>query len=398
MNRRIMLFLALIILNSIFLCGCNMKNKAKRELNTLGIVVGIAIDASENKDEIELTAQIVRNESVGQNASGKGSSAASDKGDVGKAYWNISTTGENLLEAMRSAIYITNRDLYIAQNHIVIISQELAQKGIGEYLDYFFRDQNTRYDVSIVISEGRAADVLNIDSHLDKLPAQDLYKMIETQSEKGVSFDCTLFDFAQNNKIPYKSNIVPVVSIVKPKDEENKSPYLYISGSAIFNENEMALVIDKELTNGLMWLSKKKTGGSISVEYKKDNCAVEILECINDFKVSYSNEEMKIKAIVEVECKLGEYQSANNITESILEDIEALCAAKINDEVIKSLEVTRQKQADVLGIAEYLYRYNYCNWKYIQENFMELYKAAKIETEVNVDILRTGALLEEIDG
>ena len=64
---------------------------------------------------------------------------------------------------------------------------------------------------------------------------------------------------------------------------------------------------------------------------------------------------------------------------------------------VSSLEKIREKNADVLGIGNYFYRFKYKQWQKIQADFLELYKNANMEIEVDAQIVRTGSLLKPID-
>ncbi len=391
-TRKYVVFTELILLITILFCGCSVTG-AKRQLNTLGIVVGLAIDESKNENELLMTAQLVRNDSVGQNASGQSSS--NNESDLGKAYWNISVEGKNLLESMRNAIHMTNRDLYIAQNHIVVISKNIAKAGIGKYLDYFFRDQETRYDVDLVISDGNASEILNTESHLEKLPAQDLYKMIRMQKDSGISPKCTLFDFVQNMKIPNKSNIVPIVSISKIKDDK-KSPFLSVSGSAIFKEDKMVSSLDENLTRGILWLTEKKTGGVLTIPYQNRSVSVEILNGKGDFTANVIDDAIVVNVDISADCTLGEFQNGEIISEKTLDDIEILCSKKIAGELRTAFFILQNSGADVIGVGEYIYRHCYSDWKKISDNYESLFKSAKLNMEINVDITRTGSVIEAV--
>ena len=122
-KRQTCLLLCFICLLSF--CGGCAHTKTKRELDSLAVVLGIAIDKAEEKDEIGsesfgedsekllLTAQVVRNISISQNSSESESSGSGNEGDLGRPYWNVQVVGSNLLETLRSAIHITNRRLYV---------------------------------------------------------------------------------------------------------------------------------------------------------------------------------------------------------------------------------------------------------------------------------------------
>lgn len=296
-KRQTCLLLCFICLLSF--CGGCAHTKTKRELDSLAVVLGIAIDKAEEKDEIGsesfgedsekllLTAQVVRNISISQNSSESESSGSGNEGDLGRPYWNVQVVGSNLLETLRSAIHITNRRLYVAHNQVVIISKDIAQQGIAKYLDYFFRDHETRYDVGIVISDGKAGEVLDVVSHLESFPAQDLKKLVERQKDDAHGPQCTLFSFIKDYKIPYKSTLVPIVRIITPEESDNKSPYLHIAGSAVFKDDKMVTSLDENQTRGALWVLGQVENGIIALDYEGANVAIEIIEGSGDFNVEY---------------------------------------------------------------------------------------------------------------
>ena len=194
MRKKLISLLLCAVCVSVFCSACS-KGGTKRELNSLAVILGIAIDElneeqegnfenfGEQSEKLLVTTQVVRNIAVSQNSSSSegGSPGGGGEGDLGKPYWNVRCEGANLLETLRSAVHVTNRRLYIAQNQVVIFSKEVAEKGIVKYLDYFFRDHESRYDVDLIVAEENAGEILSVESHLESLPAQDLEKLIKKQ-------------------------------------------------------------------------------------------------------------------------------------------------------------------------------------------------------------------------
>lgn len=397
-----------------FLClpllctGC-AHTKTKRELDSLAVVMGIAFDKANGKDEIGaenfgedsekllLTAQVVRNVSISQNNSESESSGAGTEGDLGRPYWNVSVVGSNLLETLRSAIHITNRRLYVAQNQVVVISREVAEQGIAKYLDYFFRDHEMRYDVNLVISEEKACDVLSVVSHLESLPAQDLSKLIERQGDDAHSPQCTLFSFVKDYKIPYKSTLVPMVRVIEPDTPEEQSPFLYVAGSAVFKDDRMVTSLDENQTRGALWIQGKVQHGVIALEYEDASVAVEILEGDGHFTTEYTGGSIKVKANAEMTGVLGELQGNRQMDTAVLEALQKICAEEIEQKIRSAFQELQSKKADILGVAEHFYRYQHKTWKKISDDFDTLYENAELEVHVKVDLIRTGSLLEPAD-
>lgn len=399
MSKRLKIFCIVIciILCAVFLGGCT-KGEAKKELNSIAIVIGFAVDAAEGKgeEEVLLTAQVVHNSSSLQ-SDGSGESSSGSGGDLGKSFWNVQSTGGNLLETIRNASHITNRKLYVAHNQVVIFSKEIAEKGVGRYLDHFLRDHETRYDVNIVISDGPAGEVLAVESHLEVLPAQDLNKLILRQEQEGNIASCTIFKFAREYKIPYKSVLVPIVKIIKPEESETKSPYLSVDKVAVFKKGKMVGTFDKEQTRGILWLMGDVMKGVISFEYDEESVTVEVLDGNSKIKPSYKNGKIILQAEINADLSLGEFQSGKKIDQKLLDNLSKACEDKIKNDIVSVFSEIQKYETDILGIGEYFYRFHNKVWDSISENFEELYKNTEIEVSVNVDIIRAGSLLEKAD-
>ena len=396
MKKRACVFSCLLCL-MIFLNGC-VRSGTKRELEALAVVMGIAMDKMDEKsgpesERLLLTAQVVRNIAISQNSSQSEGGGSASEGDLSKPYWNVQVTGTDLLEALRSAVHITNRRLYVAQNQILVIGRELAEDGIAKYLDYFFRDHETRYDVSLIVSEGTASEILNVESHLESFPAQDLNKLIARQQDDSHAPRCTLFSFFRDYKTPYKASLVPMVCVAATI----LSPYLYVAKSAVFKEDKMVAELDERQTRGALWMLGEVQRGVITVNYEGVEVAIEILDGSGNYQVEYSDGRIKVKADIKMTGSLGELQGSRTVDASVMDALEKTCAGEIEAEIRSAFREMQLNGADVLGIGEAFYRYYPRTWKMIANHFESLYPAAELTCRIDADIIRTGSLLEPAD-
>ena len=294
-------------------------------------------------------------------------------------------------------MHITNRRLYVAQNQILVIGRELAEDGIAKYLDYFFRDHETRYDVSLIVSEGTASEILNVESHLESFPAQDLNKLIARQQDDSHAPRCTLFSFFRDYKTPYKASLVPMVRVAAPEDTETQSPYLYVAKSAVFKEDKMVAELDERQTRGALWMLGEVQRGVITVNYEGVEVAIEILDGSGNYQVEYSDGRIKVKADIKMTGSLGELQGGRTVDASVMDALEKTCAGEIEAEIRSAFREMQLNGADVLGIGEAFYRYYPRTWKMIANHFESLYPAAELTCRIDADIIRTGSLLEPAD-
>lgn len=122
----------------------------RRELDTLGIVMGIGIDKTKEPGKVQLTAQIVKPGEI-KAPKKEGGGSGSDK-----AYWNIKSTGDTVFSAVRGFTHESSRKLFFPHNQVMIFSRDIAEEGVQKYVDFFVRDPEIRFTVWVLVSKGTA--------------------------------------------------------------------------------------------------------------------------------------------------------------------------------------------------------------------------------------------------
>ncbi len=144
-KKKRMLLFALPVFCVVFLSGC----WNYRELNTMTIVAGIAIDRVADNKGYHLTFEVL---DIAE-ASGEKSTSVSSL--------LIETDGLTIFDACRNALQRSDSKLYFGACKTVIISEDLAREGITPLLDWFRRDAEARSTMDVYISsEETAADIL----------------------------------------------------------------------------------------------------------------------------------------------------------------------------------------------------------------------------------------------
>ena len=190
--------------------------------------------------------------------------------------------------------------------------------------------------------------------------------------------------------------LVPFVRIIEPENEE-RSPFLFVAGSAVFKEDKMVGLLDEEQTRGILWITDKVSDGIVALDFNGIDISLEILDSKGKFDAKYSDGKIIVKSKAEVVFSLGEYQGAGWFDEETIEKMKTMAEDKIKKEIKEAFGKVQEKGADVFGIGNYFYRFDYKKWQGFKEDFEELYKNAEIQADVDVQIIRTGSLLEPIE-
>lgn len=373
----------LCLINVLCLCSC----WSQRELETLAIVLGTALDVGDLPDTLKLTAQVVKASEIGSNSSTGGKTGE-------KAYVNISNTDESVLSAVRGLTHQQNRALYFPHNEVLIFSSDLAKLDIAEGLDAFTRDYEARLNVNILISRGQASEILKEDVDLEKMPALHIASMMNNQQSNSETVVITLRDFIIATLDQSTAPVVPMIEL----HEADGKKHVILKDTAVFKHNRMIGELDKVQTRGLLWVTNKFKSGVITVNTQWGQVVLEILHASSKLKPIKGKDgkiHMELKIYTD-----GSVQS-NETTEDMsnIKNVEML-KAKMSESIIKdirySLMQARTLSSDVFGFGEAIRRHYPKEWEKMKDNWDANFPSIELDTHINVKLRSTSGLIKPV--
>ena len=133
--------LFILLLFSPLLGGCLDAN----EIETLAIVSGLTIDKGSEKN-FHVTAELV----------GTGSGKENESKPV-----IVSSEGDTIYDCIKSMKSPDGKRLYLSHCKICVLSADATPNGIRSLVDWSSRDPESRLTMSLLFSEGRAADLFS---------------------------------------------------------------------------------------------------------------------------------------------------------------------------------------------------------------------------------------------
>ena len=257
----IRLMIALILLSMVSGCW------DARELTTLALVNAVGIDLDEKSGKILLTVQIIKPGEVKSSSSGDQSSGGGPSGKAGggQPVWIINITGSNVAEAVRNFATISDRQLYFAHNQLIVIGKEAAKQGVRPLLDFFIRSRDPRETAWIVVAVGKASDVIEAKSGLEKIPAMGTTLLVESYPLTSVTIGVTQQDFVNRlmskTAAPYAGHITLI--------EESGSKTVRAVGVDVFKGDKLKGTFNQSETRGMLWISGKVKRGLITAVSSK---------------------------------------------------------------------------------------------------------------------------------
>ncbi|MPW25468.1 Ger(x)C family spore germination protein [Alkalibaculum sp. M08DMB] len=377
-KRMIILFKILISTVILFnLTGCWNAN----ELNTLPIVVGIGIDKAPSDEEVQVVAQIIKPQEL------QGSLGSSDGG--GEAYWNLTSTGETIFDAIREMTHESSGRLYTAHNQIIVIGNKIASEGVQKYLDFFMRAHETRPNTLIVISSNTSTEILDTKPELTRIPAESITRLSEAQEIQSHSKKVTFQDFTNYLMSKTTSPVAPLITSLKDKETST----LKIEGMAIFKGDQMVGQLDESESRGLLWVTGDIKTGALVVPYKNEVVTLEIINAKRKITPKIQGDNIYIHVEIKEEGKIVEQTSKENL--ATLQDFEELKKVQneaIKSEILSALNKAQELNTDIFGFGEEIHKKYKEEWKEISSNWDKIFPSIEVEIEIQSSIDSTGKI------
>ena len=301
---------------------------------------------------------------------------------------------DELVEAQRPTVVGLGLDLDsrisgeidASKAHVLIIGEELAKKGIHPFIEFFYRSRDSYLSSKIVISKGKAHDILTVEKEKSPI-AFVILQLLEGAEADTVIPKKTTFTVWNNILDPGKDMVLPYL-------ERAASDKVEAAGVALFNgdrytgktltkekcglllsmmnqlgrTNRMALILGSKSNRQSISFSVRNLRRNLEVQVDKDN---KIISKIN------------LNLNIEVVSYPQDFKEQVNIK-------------KLNKELSKELskqakEITNtlvKANCDALGIGRRISSYHPELWKKI--NWEDEYKNVQFEPTVKVNIIKTG--------
>lgn len=384
MNKRVVLLLITHCSVVMLLTGCwDQINIEER-----GFVVGSAIDlgdTAERKGEINimLTNQLIVPAGLGTPATGSGQK---------KAYTNLTGSGESMFKIIRKMSTQTSRALYFEHLKILVISEEVAKKPnlIASLLDLYIRDQEMRRGIKVLVSEGKAKNILEIEQKTEKYPVKFINMTIENSEKsleviKPVSIG-RLHGFLLNNNSYVLPRVLPT-----DKGMEDR-------GVAVFHgtNNKMVGTLNGRETRGLNLIKEKNHNGIIKFETENHLMVFEITTTKSSINVDVKSPgDINISIDISAEGSIGEMFGSRSLLEKkYITEIEK----EVSEEIVQIVKETVEKaqkelNADIFGISGVLNQKHYDVWQKIKNDWEQgedYFSSSNIQVTANTKIRGIG--------
>lgn len=363
-----------------------------RELNELGITTAISIDYRD--DEFFVIAEVV-NPIKQQDASSSNNSP----------FVNYSNSDPSLQKAFREIVLESPRQLYAAQLEIIVLSEEVVNNHLGEVLEYFTRDPETRTEVKVIVAKtDESIQGITLQTLLTNFSSSNILESLELQNRVlGLTYPVTLNELLEMYINPYKEVVLPSMILYgdpEVGDEKENittstpSVRVKIDGNVITRDNKILGFLDNDESRMLSLINGKASEFILNIRY-------------NDGYIVFEPNRIKVKRSVDVKrnvvsleisgySKIKEVQSYIDLNDSSsIEELNDFLNNEIEKMVSDSFNSIRDKyNTDVFEFEELYYKSDYKYFKkYCSNWYNDVFPNISVDVKSNIRLYEKGNTL-----
>lgn len=347
MKKLIILFLLLF-----GVCGCwNYK-----ELDDYSIITGIAIDKKDEKYEVSV---LISNASK---SSGESPDSSQSQSIV------YSGKGNSIFKALKDISLISPKELYLDHFSILVISEEIANDGIYNVVDFFLRYPNARKDFSVAIARDcKAKDTLKIVTPLTDFPSQSISDNLQFSSKlQGAISNLNYNELIYNLIAPGMEVSMNSIKIIgdekKGSSKENiessePKTYLKLGNLAIFKDDKFIKWTTEEESFGINIINNKMTEMYIKIELNDGYVVVSPVSFSSEVDIKIKDNKPHVYINVAGNSKVMEVNGHIDLEDdSVIQEIEKKVNKETKKYINKAIKLAKENETDIFGFGLKLYK------------------------------------------
>lgn len=370
----------IIFICPIILCGC----WNYREIDTLAIVAGMAIDKNVVTNKYIITTEIITTQSQG------GLSTLNSK--------IYTAEGDSVFSAVRNTIDKTGLKLFWSGAKVVILSKSVACEGVIPAIDWTNRSSDVRADMWVLISKGNtAAEILKTKSSFNQITSYYIDEAMQTGRTLSKYTDSRLWSVV--DAISSEGKAQAVTTIENTLHDGNIEPT--IGGCAIFKGDKLVGYLDDNETKYMLMIKNKTKEGLINlkdVSGSGTGITLEIDENKTKLTPIYNNGTASMLIDIYPDVTIQEVEGSKDfMKEDNLKILQSEAQKRIKYQVQQLItKLQKDYDSDVLGFGEIFKEEKPKVAENYKKNGEDIFENLKTVINVHLNISGTGRTTDPI--
>lgn len=379
MNKYLVLLILVVL--SALLIGC----WNYRELNSLYIVAGLAVDKADDAGMFEITVEAVNMKDT-------------DFQPNIQSY-KIERIGDAIFDSIREMIRISSKHLYWGHATTLIVSGEVAKDSIMPTLDLIARDPETRMAMDIFISKEKTAkELLNTQSFATDIRSYELNTMVNESKNLIAVPEKKVYELINDLALPKTHSVLPAVEV----DIVDGKLTNVLSGGAVFNKDKLVGFLNDEDILPYLFIKNEVKGGLINVkveELPRDTAILEIFNSKTKLNPIYNENDISFDIDIYTEVNIGELNTEiDYISEPGRDILKKLTENKLKNEIEAVIDkMQKQFGLDIFGFGNVIRQRDPKLWKTIEKDWDSIFKDLDVNVNCDIHIINSGHFSKPIE-
>ncbi|MEY2196470.1 Ger(x)C family spore germination protein [Neobacillus sp. BF23-41] len=270
-----------------------------------------------------------------------------------------------------------DKPLFSGKLEVALYSEELAEHGIYEFIDYLSREPSIGSRVLLAVVEGKAKDYI-----IKKFPSTDtgLYisTLLEKYIEKGTIPKTNLH---QMKYLYFSKGGDPFLPLLKMKNGKVK-----INGIALFKDDRYVGKIPFKQTFAFKTLVENFESGIFPIHNGRNSAVVENVKAKRHYTVDTSKSVPKVRIDISINGVVREHKGTIN-NQKVVQGLEKEMEKQISKDYKKIIATIQELNVDPIGLGDIIKSQDR---SFNVNKYKAYYRELPIKTNVKVKITEYG--------
>ena len=363
-----------------------------RELNELGITTAVSIDYKDNN--FILISEVI-NPIKQQDVSASNNSP----------FVNFTSVAPSIQEAFRNTVLESPRQLYLSQLEIILVSEEIINNHLEEFLEFFSREPETRTEIKVIIAKtDESTKGITIQSLLTNFSSSNILESLEVQNKLlGLTQEVTINELLNMYLDPNLEIVLPSMILYGSSDigdeKENittsiPKTMVKVGTTSVIKDGKILGYLSEEESKTVNLINGNLTKTILKISYEDGYVVFEP----NRIKTKQKLDIKDNKITIEISgfSKIKEFHTNKNIKNmKTVEKLNKYFNKEIENMIKDNFNKIREKyNTDMFGFQELYYRTDHKYFKKYCSNWYETtFPNIELEVKSNIKLYEKGNTL-----
>ena len=363
-----------------------------RELNELGITTAVSIDYKDNN--FILISEVI-NPIKQQDVSASNNSP----------FVNFTSVAPSIQEAFRNTVLESPRQLYLSQLEIILVSEEIINNHLEEFLELFSREPETRTEIKVIIAKtDESTKGITIQSLLTNFSSSNILESLEVQNKLlGLTQEVTINELLNMYLDPNLEIVLPSMILYGSSDigdeKENittsiPKTMVKVGTTSVIKDGKILGYLSEEESKTVNLINGNLTKTILKIPYEDGYVVFEP----NRIKTKQELDIKDNKITIEISgfSKIKEFHTNKNIKNmKTVEELNKYFNKEIENMIKDNFNQIREKyNTDMFGFQELYYRTDHKYFKKYCSNWYETtFPNIELEVKSNIKLYEKGNTL-----